>query len=499
VKLVFEEIAALRQSVKFLTVGARSDRGILARTLDRRVPSAATQGTVATALHALGIMPESFRDYLVATFMQMGADQPGGGFAWDIYEHSSVWATARSLQGLLIVAPEQLLNDDGTSQRLLGAFEWLEAQRNADGGFGFQNGLESRVVYSAFVGQALLAGITAASAVPALSGVIELLTARLKSLLHYLASCRLGGQHQWSDGPTGKVCAMSTLFALQLARQASAQVSSPITLRSADAVKTAAAIRKQLREAGPFYRFRDETAVNWRFEEFVPGRLRLLGELFEVTDDLVQKNLTYLSSAIVMRDGYCGWGYPDSREPVTWVTALGLDSIGWAIESYAALTVDGGPAFLSAKGGSMTGSRKVFVVHGHDDGAREAVARVLEKLGLEAVILHEQVDCGRTVIEKFEAHSDVSFAVVILTPDDEGGKRKGPMTGRARQNVVLELGYFMGKLGRSRVLALKRGDVEIPTDFSGVIYIDLDAAGAWRHRIGKELINAGLPADLSKL
>ncbi len=108
-----------------------------------------------------------------------------------------------------------------------------------------------------------------------------------------------------------------------------------------------------------------------------------------------------------------------------------------------------------------TVSDRVFVVHGHDEAPREMVARFLEKLGLVAVILHEQASRGRTVIEKVEEHGDVAFAVVLLTPDDEGRSRGGgELMPRARQNVVLELGYFLARLGRDRVCALKRGDLE---------------------------------------
>ena len=112
---------------------------------------------------------------------------------------------------------------------------------------------------------------------------------------------------------------------------------------------------------------------------------------------------------------------------------------------------------------------KIFIVHGHDNEAKAEVARFVERLGFQAIILHEQVSRNRTVIEKFEANSDVSFAIVLLTPDDEGGKKGDPAKPRARQNVVLELGYFVGRLGRDKVCALKRGEVEIPSDFNGVI------------------------------
>jgi hypothetical protein len=91
---------------------------------------------------------------------------------------------------------------------------------------------------------------------------------------------------------------------------------------------------------------------------------------------------------------------------------------------------------------------KIFVVHGHDEGARESIARFIQAIGFQPIILHERANEGRTVIEKVEAHGDVGFAVVLLTPDDEGRAAGGTLAPRARQNVLLELGYFIGRLGR---------------------------------------------------
>jgi predicted nucleotide-binding protein len=113
-------------------------------------------------------------------------------------------------------------------------------------------------------------------------------------------------------------------------------------------------------------------------------------------------------------------------------------------------------------------SDRIFVVHGHDDGMKVAVARVLERLGLKPVVLHEQPDKGRTIVEKFTDYSAVGFAVVLLSPDDMAyASNKSPSAARprARQNVTFELGYFVGKLGRENVLALVRkkdGDLEFP-------------------------------------
>ena len=142
-----------------------------------------------------------------------------------------------------------------------------------------------------------------------------------------------------------------------------------------------------------------------------------------------------------------------------------------------------------------TNTNQVFVIHGHDHGVRDTVARFLEGLGLEAVILQEQPDEGRTVIEKFEQYAQCDFAVALFTPDDVGGPRDDNLQLRARQNVIFEFGYFIGKFGRDRVCALVKGDPEIPTDYSGVLYIPLDEAGAWKFQLMGEMKSAGFDID----
>ncbi|WP_241016283.1 nucleotide-binding protein [Paraburkholderia sp. Ac-20336] len=145
-------------------------------------------------------------------------------------------------------------------------------------------------------------------------------------------------------------------------------------------------------------------------------------------------------------------------------------------------------------------SRRVFVVHGHDGEARELIAGFLRKIDFEPVILHEQANRGRTVIEKVEAHGDVGFAVVLLTPDDVGrGVKENELMPRARQNVLLELGYFIGKLGRDKVCALKRGEVDIPSDFAGVVWEKMDDANGWKLSLARELRAAGHDVDLNKV
>lgn len=150
-----------------------------------------------------------------------------------------------------------------------------------------------------------------------------------------------------------------------------------------------------------------------------------------------------------------------------------------------------------ARGGS-----EVFVVHGHDLALRDRVARLIQRLGLTPVILEEQSSGGLTIIEKFERHAGVvGFAVVLLTPDDVGAAAGQPVpdkANRARQNVVLELGYFMGKLGRSHVAALCTEAVERPSDIDGLVYIDPDRED-WQFRLAKEIKDAGLPVNLNDL
>lgn len=152
-----------------------------------------------------------------------------------------------------------------------------------------------------------------------------------------------------------------------------------------------------------------------------------------------------------------------------------------------------------ARGRKSNPRKKVFVVHGHDEGAREGVARFLEKVGLEAIILTEQPNDGRTIIEKFEDHADeAAYAVILATPDDVGGAKSGPSASRPRQNVVFELGFFVGRLGRRKVCLLRKGDLEGFSDFQGVVYTELDPQGAWKTRLARELEGAGLLVDMAK-
>ena len=153
----------------------------------------------------------------------------------------------------------------------------------------------------------------------------------------------------------------------------------------------------------------------------------------------------------------------------------------------------------------MTSEDSVFIVHGHDTEMKEAAARTVERLGLKAVVLHEQPNKGRTIIEKLMDYSSVaSFAVVLLSPDDLAfmrGEEPSTAKPRARQNVILELGFFLGKLGRSRVIAVHREEAgfEMPTDYSGVVFTPFDERGTWKFELARELRAAGYDVDANEL
>jgi predicted nucleotide-binding protein len=133
---------------------------------------------------------------------------------------------------------------------------------------------------------------------------------------------------------------------------------------------------------------------------------------------------------------------------------------------------------------------------GHDQGMQQTVARFLEKLKLRPIILSEQASKGRTIIEKFEDHASVPFAVVLLSPDDFCAAGGGGAKPHARQNVILELGYFIGKLGRENVCALHKEGVELPSDLHGVIWVPYE--GDWKLMLAKEIKAAGIDVDLNE-
>jgi predicted nucleotide-binding protein len=183
----------------------------------------------------------------------------------------------------------------------------------------------------------------------------------------------------------------------------------------------------------------------------------------------------------------------DVRVPMQW-----LQSLKERIEFYEEEVNKTDPT--AAKRASQSAGTTVFVVHGRSEAPKEAVARFLGRIStLQPVILREQANSGRTIIEKFEDYAaTAAFAVVLLTGDDEGRLRgHDELQPRARQNVVFELGFFVAFLTRARVAVLYEPGVELPSDMSGVLYTELDPAGGWRLELAKEMQAAGLKVDLN--
>ena len=140
---------------------------------------------------------------------------------------------------------------------------------------------------------------------------------------------------------------------------------------------------------------------------------------------------------------------------------------------------------------------KIFIVHGHDEALKQLVARLIEKQDIEAIILSEKANKGKTIIEKLEENSDVDCAICLFSPDDTGkANKEKDYKARARQNVVLEAGFFMGKLGREKVVYLASPELELPSDLQGIVYTN---ASNWQFDLLKELKAMGYNIDFNKL
>ncbi|MDA2180098.1 nucleotide-binding protein [Bacillus cereus] len=158
------------------------------------------------------------------------------------------------------------------------------------------------------------------------------------------------------------------------------------------------------------------------------------------------------------------------------------------------------PKLSASPASTEIDNKKVFIVHGHDESVKIAVARFLERLDLKPIILHEQASGGTTIIEKIENNTDVGFGIVLYTPCDLGkAKNDNELQIRARQNVVFEHGYLIAKLGRCNVCALVKDNIEKPNDISGVVYVNYDSGTGWHMELFKELKNAGYELDANML
>jgi len=205
-----------------------------------------------------------------------------------------------------------------------------------------------------------------------------------------------------------------------------------------------------------------------------------LEELRDIAQRTISPGVFFVYTAITIVNG---------EKYVTDITKDVLKSVGGILKSSAL-----------EKYSAPVEKDKVFIVHGRDDLAKTEAARFVEKLGFTAIILHEQTSSGKTIIEKIEVHTNVGFAIVLYTPCDIGGLANDKnQKSRARQNVVFEHGYLIGKLGRHNVCALVKGEIETPNDISGVAYVPLDSHGAWHVAIAKEMRNSGYAIDMNKV
>lgn len=154
--------------------------------------------------------------------------------------------------------------------------------------------------------------------------------------------------------------------------------------------------------------------------------------------------------------------------------------------------VNANPEFESDEIQKVHGNT-VFIIHGHDHYLKTEVQLLLERVGVLNVVLHEKADGGRNIIDKLiEESNSANYAIALISPDDtlnDGSKR-------ARQNVILEIGYFLGKLGKSRVRLIKKGESEMPSDLNGILYENYDKSGSWKLKLCKELLYAGIALDL---
>lgn len=223
------------------------------------------------------------------------------------------------------------------------------------------------------------------------------------------------------------------------------------------------------------------------------------------TRNIIQKNLSDDTPAVRLANTAVGiltrGNYHASFERVK---ASLLKSLELAM---AALTEDafGELRVQTSFASSPELSNKVFIVHGHDDALKTDVERFVQQIGLAPIVLHRQVDQGKTVIEKFEQHSDVGYALILLTPDElaytvdqsELSDEKRIKEYRARPNVIFEFGYFVGKLGRSRVCCIHKGKVAVPSDLNGLIYKKVqDSIEPQAFSIIRELKAAGYKIQL---
>lgn len=246
------------------------------------------------------------------------------------------------------------------------------------------------------------------------------------------------------------------------------------------------------------YNARDSSFGNERFSAWKKRFAKFLDENLPGESVKINEKLTHTAFAVRSSESDADFFWRVyGNDAASFIDSLIIDIRNGEYEPETNPTAAQGPAAKSEEKNTAVKNR-VFIVHGHDELTKVETARFIEKLGFEAIILHEQVSKGKTIIEKIETYTDVGFAIVIYTPDDLGiiqeKASRDERKPRARQNVVFEHGYLMAKIGRDRVVPLVKGELELPSDISGVVYI---TDNNWKINIAKEMKSVGYNIDLN--
>ena len=236
-------------------------------------------------------------------------------------------------------------------------------------------------------------------------------------------------------------------------------------------------------------------AINW--SKFNTDLLIRLFDNLSLKDEY--ENLSYyrFSDDEIETRGVMGWGIPDFNDYVDLYKENMTNSI-YSLEGIR----DRLELFEEPDPPKRIFGDKIFIVHGHDEAAKHKIARFIADLDLTETILDEQPSKGQTMIDKFEEHADeAGFAIVLLTADDLGAPKDQAekLQARARQNVILEFGYFLAELGRERVCVLYDEGVELPSDIRGLSYVPLDSADGWKLKLAKEMLQADYLVDMNKI
>jgi len=507
----FAEIGLVSKAVDFLLGPGMSDKGMRARTISRDATSAATQGTVTVALCATEFAARLPKEEMVRTFFEMCVEAGAGLYAWDRAEHSSVWATARSVQGVLALDSNILASECERGTKLRGSLDWLEGQRNADGGFGFQKGLNSRPIYAYFAAQAFLAAHLAAHS----GGQAESKYLRsIQRILEYFEGAKIEGEFLWPDVPGGPVCPASTMFVASLLRELERRIF--VGTELFPAAKTPV-VRKAI-EAGfeggrlAFWHFADETAVNWRFEEFLPGRLSQLLEFFEPTDPLIVNYGNYLLTNVVStqskaREWY-GWGYEGSNEPITWITALAVNGISMLGKNYSPNS-----AAMVRKSPVTRDPKAVFVVYGRNERVKKSMFEFLRALKLAPVEWNVAVQRAHAATSNANPYigdilrhgiGSAQACLVLLTPDEDvrlsrsfvrpTDSKERSFRGQPRPNVIFEAGLALAD-APDRTIVLEIGDCRSFSDVLGRYLMKFNGAPGERHDLKARLRAIGCDLD----